>query len=99
MKRLIFIFIASFVVTPDVFAICKGSTFINPITEVRWSCMLPISLGGVSASTVPVPEAALTCTQKAHRASQHLFQVQEQKDFERSPIKFYLPCRIPTSKT
>lgn len=59
MKRLIFIFIASCVITPNALAICKGATFINPITEVRWSCMLPISLGGVSASTVPVPEAAL----------------------------------------
>lgn len=39
------------------FAIC-GGTFLNPITDVRWSCMLPISLGGVSTPFVPLPEAA-----------------------------------------
>lgn len=50
----IFICLSSF----SAHAICKSS-FINPVTEVRWSCMLPISLGGVSASTIPVPEAAM----------------------------------------
>lgn len=38
-------------------AACTGS-MINPITDVRWSCMMPISLGGISFADVPVPGAA-----------------------------------------
>ncbi len=38
-------------------ASCSGS-FLNPITDVRWSCMLPITLAGVSFSDLGMPEAA-----------------------------------------
>lgn len=39
------------------YASCGGS-FLNPISEVRWNCMMPISLGGVSFADVSMPEAA-----------------------------------------
>lgn len=58
MKRLFLIIGFLFILVQNSHAICAGS-FINPITEVRWSCMFPISLGGISADTIPVPEAAL----------------------------------------
>lgn len=57
MKRIFLIIVLLYVTATSSHAVCAG-TMINPITEVRWSCMFPISLGGVSASTIPVPEAA-----------------------------------------
>lgn len=57
MKKFVFIGIISALFSTCAHAICTG-TFINPITDVRWKCMFPISIGGVSAASIPFPEAA-----------------------------------------
>ena len=56
MKKLALIISLLFMSTSIAEAVCKGS-IINPITDVRWKCMFPISLGGVSAAEIPFPEA------------------------------------------
>jgi len=60
LKKLALTFCISLVVlvssVKDSDAVCKG-TMLNPITDIRWSCSMPIILAGLPLADVPIPEA------------------------------------------
>lgn len=49
MKNLIRFFCVLFILTPSVQAKCTGR-FLNPITDICWSCLFPMTIGGVSVA-------------------------------------------------
>lgn len=82
--RILCVLLMGFVTTNDAFSKCVGR-FVNPISDICWSCIFPITIGGmrVSASGEDTPnprQLICTCTKPVPRIG--------------VPISFWEPARL-----
>lgn len=56
LKNMLFLVIVFFSFSINSYSLCKGP-IIDPITRIRWNCMLPITIGGINMGTSGNPLA------------------------------------------